>query len=133
MERRGHPLGGAIAGAVFFFVVGLTLMLFGVVPLGGFWLVALVIGVIVGTLWGLWAPFGRHRPKAVPFIPSIPLGDPNAGARPWTVRQVTGEVPVIAPGERPVPGPVDHGLDLPPIERPVPPPVERPDPPPDER
>ncbi len=131
MERRGHPVGGAIAGFVFFFFLGLTLMLFGVIPLDGPWLALPLLGIVVGAIWGTWAPFGRQRPKAVAFVPTIPLGEPTGQA--WTVRPVTGEVPVTSLTVPPVPVepaappmPEDGTQVLPPVERPPVPPVDEP-------
>lgn len=107
MQRRGHPVAGAIAGFLFFGFVGVWLMLFGVIPLEGPWLALAPVGLVLGAIWGAWAPIGRKRPKPTTFVPTIPLGEPVG--RTWTVRPVTGEQPVTpaaATGEVPATTPV---------------------------
>jgi hypothetical protein len=93
MERSGHPVLGAIAGFFFFLFLGLAAMAFGIVPFDGPWLVLPVIGIVLGALWGTWAPIGRKRVEAVQLVPTLPTGEPTGQA--WTVRPVTGEVPVV--------------------------------------
>jgi hypothetical protein len=93
VERSGHPVLGAVAGFFFFFFLGLAAMVFGVIPFDGPWLVLPFIGIVLGALWGIWAPIGRKRVEAVQLVPTLPTGEPTGQA--WTVRPVTGEVPVV--------------------------------------
>jgi hypothetical protein len=93
MERSGHPLLGAVAGFFFFFFLGLATMVFGIIPFDGPWLLLPFIGIVLGALWGTWAPIGRKRVEAVQLVPTLPTGEPTGQA--WTVRPVTGEVPIV--------------------------------------
>lgn len=99
MGPAGRPVRGAVTGFVFFFFIGLTLMVFGAIPLNGPWLVLPFIGIVVGALWGWWAPFGRKRSQPVTLVPGMPVAGhvPTASAPAWTVRPVTGEVPIVPP------------------------------------
>ena len=103
MEHRGRPVAGAVAGFLFGAFLGLTLMLFGVFPIGGPWLVLAPIGLVLGALWGWWAPLGRTRHRPGPPAVHLPVDTSGSTSPAWTVRPITGEVPVTPP---PSPGPV---------------------------
>ena len=103
MEHRGRPAAGAVAGFLFGLFLGLTLMLFGVFPIGGPWLVLAPIGLVLGALWGWWAPLGRTRHRPGPPAVHLPVDTSGSTSPAWTVRPITGEIPVTPP---PSPGPV---------------------------
>jgi hypothetical protein len=116
MEHRGRPVAGAIAGFAFGGFLGLTLMLFGVFTVEGPWLVLAPIGLVLGALWGWWAPIGRNRHRDVPPSVHVPIDTSGTTSPAWTVRPITGEVPVVPP-PRPVPPPTPP-TGLPPVGRP---------------
>ena len=103
MEHRGRPAAGAVAGFLFGLFLGLTLMLFGVFPIGGPWLVLAPIGLVLGALWGWSAPLGRTRHRPGPPAVHLPVDTSGSTNPAWTVRPITGEIPVTPP---PSPGPV---------------------------
>jgi hypothetical protein len=103
MEHRGRPAAGAVAGFLFGGFLGLTLMLFGVFPIGGPWLALAPIGLVLGALWGWWAPLGRTRHRPGPPAVHLPVDTSGSTNPAWTVRPITGEVPVTPPAP---PGPV---------------------------
>ena len=118
MGPAGRPVLGAVAGFVFFFFIGLTLMVVGVIPLSGPWLVLPFIGIVVGALWGWWAPFGRKRSQPVTLVPGAPVAGhvPTTSAPAWTVRPVTGELPIVPPVTEKVSPTTGQ---MPPVEQPT--------------
>ena len=62
---KGRPILGIVAGFMFGLFGGLTLILYGVVPLHSdlLWILPLV-GIVLGLVLAAWAPFGR-APKVV--------------------------------------------------------------------
>jgi hypothetical protein len=62
MKKHGHPILGAITGLLF----GISVSL-GLIVIVGINLSSAVLGIlpplflVLGIVWGLWAPFGRRR------------------------------------------------------------------------
>lgn len=55
----GRPILGIISGFLFGLLLGVTLFLFGVLPLDSIWLLILpVLGIALGLVMAAWAPFG---------------------------------------------------------------------------
>jgi hypothetical protein len=61
---KGRPILGSVAGFMFGLFGGLSLVLYGVVPLHSdlVWILPLV-GIVLGLVLAAWAPFGSD-PKA---------------------------------------------------------------------
>ena len=77
MKRRGHPVLGAFAGFFFGLFLGLTLLVFTVVRLDSILLVILPVAfLLLGILWGLWAPLGAKAPPTAP-APMAPQPPPQ--------------------------------------------------------
>ena len=133
MERRGRPVFGAIAGACFFFFLGLSLMVFGVIPLNGPWLAFPLLGLAVGALWGAWAPLGRRKASSssLALVPGRSTSTLGTKAPPpaWTVRRVTEEVPAVS---EPASSPAEDGATPSGYTPPTPPPPVPPAPPAEE-
>lgn len=56
---KGRPILGAISGFLFGLLLGVTLFLFGALPLNSPWLAILpVLGIVLGLVMAAWAPFG---------------------------------------------------------------------------
>lgn len=73
----GRPVLGVISGFFFGLFLGITLFLFGVLPLNSILLLILpVIGIVLGLVMAWWAPFGGSAPPPVtsPPITSEPEG-----------------------------------------------------------
>ncbi|MCI0687754.1 MAG: hypothetical protein L0Y54_11025 [Sporichthyaceae bacterium] len=82
----GHPVRGAIFGLLFFLFLGLTLLLFGVLALDSVLLLVLpLVGLVLGILWGRWAPLGGSAAAA-----PAPAGS-GAGARATDVDSGAGQ------------------------------------------
>ncbi len=62
---KGRPVLGIISGFLFGLFGGITLFLYGVVPLASpmLWILPLV-GIVVGLFMAAWAPFGGGGAKA---------------------------------------------------------------------
>jgi hypothetical protein len=59
MNRKGHPVRGAIAGLFFGIFAGLCALTFGVVALDSVLLIVLpVLFLLLGAVWGKLAPLG---------------------------------------------------------------------------
>jgi hypothetical protein len=143
-EGRGHLVAGAIAGFFAFGFLGLTLLCFGKVSFGGPWLALSLVGLVVGAIWGWWAPIGRRRkrrttPPVAPGATWTPGATAAAGFDGPAQPPATTVTHTIEPDETPtftgypvVTGPLPRhepdptGVDLPPVERRV----ELPDDPP---
>lgn len=62
MRRRGRPVLGAISGLLFGLFVAVDLQQFGIRPLDTVSFYGLpAIGIVLGIVLALWAPFGRKR------------------------------------------------------------------------
>lgn len=60
MRRRGHPVLGAFAGFFLGVFLAMALLVFSVVRLDSIVLVLLPVALLLlGALWGAWAPLGR--------------------------------------------------------------------------
>ena len=56
---KGRPFLGVISGFLFGALLGITLFLFGVLPLDSDWLWILpLLGTVLGLVMAAWAPFG---------------------------------------------------------------------------
>jgi len=91
---KGHPILGVTTGFLFGLFLGITLFLFGVIPLNSDWMWILpLLGILLGLIMAAWAPFGKSAaPTPAPPEPTAP---------PATIPPATDE---------PVP-PVDTGPD----------------------
>jgi len=78
---KGHAILGVISGFLFGLFLGVTLFLFGVIPLSSQWLWILpLVGILAGLVMAAWAPFGKSaapQPAAAPPPPAaVPTADP---------------------------------------------------------
>ncbi len=69
---KGHPILGIISGFLFGLFLGITLFLFGVIPLNSSWLWILpLLGILLGLIMAAWAPFGKGAEPA-PAATNLP-------------------------------------------------------------
>ncbi len=69
---KGHPIIGIISGCLFGLFLGITLFLFGVIPLSSSWLWILpLLGILLGLIMAAWAPFGKS-PEPTPAATNLP-------------------------------------------------------------
>lgn len=67
MKRKGHPVRGAISGFFFGLFLGLDLSIFHVTPPGTLTLIVLpILGLVLGIVLGITAPFKRRAAVASP-------------------------------------------------------------------
>ncbi|MEP6661448.1 MAG: hypothetical protein ABJD24_16155 [Acidimicrobiales bacterium] len=80
MRRGGHPILGAIVGFLLFLFIAIDLVLFGVISTYSNVVSILAIaGIVVGFLWGWWAPFRRDAVVRTRFVDeSMPPPPPDA-------------------------------------------------------
>lgn len=72
MRRRGRPVLGAISGLLLGVAVALDLLVLKVRPLDTLGIIGLpAIGLMLGLVFGLVAPFGKRKRVAAP-----PVSDP---------------------------------------------------------
>ncbi len=70
---KGRPFLGILSGFLFGLFLGITLFLFGVIPLNSDLLLILpILGIVVGLVMAWWAPFGKP-PTAQGPITSPPI------------------------------------------------------------
>jgi len=94
---KGHPILGITTGFLFGLFLGITLFLFGVIPLSSDWLWILpLLGILLGLIMAAWAPFGKGA------APS-PTPAPPANAPPATIPPAT-DTPVPPADSAPVDG-----------------------------
>ena len=64
---KGRPFLGTISGFFFGLFGGVTLFLFGVIPLDShlLWILP-ILGIVFGLLMATWAPFGKGAPETPP-------------------------------------------------------------------
>lgn len=63
---KGRPILGVITGFLFGLFGGITLFLYGVIPLSSDWLWILpLLGILLGLIMAAWAPFGQS-PESTP-------------------------------------------------------------------
>lgn len=80
---KGHPILGITTGFLFGLFLGITLFLFGVIPLSSDWLWILpLLGILLGLIMAAWAPFGKGAEPA-------PAPPPSVSAAPATVPPAT--------------------------------------------
>ncbi len=61
-HRHGRPVLGAVAGFFFGLFLAVALLGAGVLALNSVLVTLLpVLMLVLGIVWGLWAPLGRHR------------------------------------------------------------------------
>ena len=67
---KGRPILGVITGFLFGLFLGITLFLYGVIPLSSdmLWILPL-LGILLGLIMAAWAPFGKSAQSA-PAAPS---------------------------------------------------------------
>ncbi|GMQ92881.1 MAG: hypothetical protein BMS9Abin12_0358 [Acidimicrobiia bacterium] len=82
---KGRPILGIVAGFLFGLFGGLTLVLYGVIPLHSdlIWILPL-LGLLLGLILAAWAPFGKGPKQSAPPQPpvtddTIVDGNPPAG------------------------------------------------------
>ena len=69
---KGHPILGIISGFLFGLFLGITLFLYGVIPLSSAWLWILpLLGILLGLIMAAWAPFGKG-PEPAPAATTLP-------------------------------------------------------------
>ncbi len=80
MKRGGHPILGAIVGFLLFLFIAIDLALFGVISTYSNVVSILAIaGIVVGFLWGWWAPFRRDVAVPTRYVDeSMPSPPPDA-------------------------------------------------------
>jgi hypothetical protein len=100
---KGRPFLGAFSGFLFGLFGGVTLFLFGVIPLDShlLWILPFV-GILLGLVMAAWAPFGsgsdnQAAPAATPAPPSAPPAAPPTDAD----DTVVDEDPPVNPVEPP--------------------------------
>ncbi|MDK1097077.1 MAG: hypothetical protein QGM46_07990 [Actinomycetota bacterium] len=76
---KGRPILGVIAGFLFGLFGGVTLFMYGAIPLHSelIWILPLV-GLLLGLILAAWAPFGKA--PAAPQSPTVT--PPDAGEHP---------------------------------------------------
>jgi len=77
---KGRPILGVITGFLFGLFLGVTLFLYGVIPLSSdlLWILPL-LGILLGLIMAAWAPFGKSvEPAPPPAPPATPPPAPVA-------------------------------------------------------
>ncbi len=85
---KGHPILGVITGFLFGLFLGITLFLYGVIPLSSdlLWILPLV-GILLGLIMAAWAPFGKGPGPA-------PAASPDDAPATSDDEFVTGEMEI---------------------------------------
>jgi len=85
---KGHPILGVITGFLFGLFLGITLFLYGVLPLNSDWIWILpLLGILLGLIMAAWAPFGKGPgPAPTPTTPPATTA--------MSDDEVTGDIPV---------------------------------------
>jgi hypothetical protein len=80
MRRGGHPILGAIVGFFLFLFIAIDLVLFGVISTySNVSSILVIVGIVVGFLWGWWAPFRRGRVVETRYVDeTMPPPPPDA-------------------------------------------------------
>jgi len=87
---KGRPILGVITGFLFGLFLGVTLFLYGVIPLSSdmLWILPL-LGILLGLIMAAWAPFGKSaEPAPAPATVTTSSGEGTA--------DVSGDVPAEA-------------------------------------
>ncbi len=68
---KGRPILGVITGFLFGLFLGITLFLYGVIPLSSdmLWILPL-LGILLGLIMAAWAPFGKSAEPAPASAPA---------------------------------------------------------------
>ncbi len=81
---KGRPILGVISGFLFGFLLGVSLFLWGVIPLHSdfIWILPL-LGIVLGLVMAWWAPFGKSSeqppPVESPPVESMDTKSPEPG------------------------------------------------------
>ena len=87
---KGHPILGITTGFLFGLFLGITLFLFGVIPLSSDWLWILpLLGILLGLIMAAWAPFGKGAEPAP--APAPPMNAPPATIPPADAAPADGD------------------------------------------
>jgi len=75
---KGRPILGVISGFFFGLLGGISLFLWGIIPLHSDLLLILpILGVVLGLVMAWWAPFGGPPPETPPITsPPVTSMDP---------------------------------------------------------
>lgn len=77
---KGRPILGVISGFLFGLFLGITLFLYGVIPLSSdlLWILPL-LGILLGLIMAAWAPFGKSaEPAPAPATATAASGEGTA-------------------------------------------------------
>ena len=77
---KGRPILGVISGFLFGLFLGITLFLYGVIPLNSdlLWILPL-LGILLGLIMAAWAPFGKSaEPAPAPATATAASGEGTA-------------------------------------------------------
>jgi hypothetical protein len=90
---KGHPILGVISGFLFGLFLGITLFLYGVIPLSSDWLWILpLLGILLGLILAAWAPFGKGPgPEPAVVAPVAPAPPPAAAPPPVAATETADE------------------------------------------
>ena len=77
---KGRPILGVITGFLFGLFLGVTLFLYGVIPLSSdmLWILPL-LGILLGLIMAAWAPFGKSAEPAPPPAPATVTASSGEG------------------------------------------------------
>jgi hypothetical protein len=87
---KGRPILGVITGFLFGLFLGVTLFLYGVIPLSSdmLWILPL-LGILLGLIMAAWAPFGKSAEPAPTPVPATVTASSGEGTA-----DVAGDVAV---------------------------------------
>ncbi|MEA3509856.1 MAG: hypothetical protein U9R51_00330 [Actinomycetota bacterium] len=77
---KGRPILGVITGFLFGLFLGITLFLYGMIPLSSdmLWILPL-LGILLGLIMAAWAPFGKSaEPAPAPATVTAASGEGTA-------------------------------------------------------
>ena len=92
---KGRPVLGVITGFFFGLFLGVTLFLYGVIPLSSdmLWILPL-LGILLGLIMAAWAPFGKSTEPAPPSAPATVTASSGEGTA-----DVAGDIAVETTSE----------------------------------
>jgi len=92
---KGRPILGVITGFLFGLFLGVTLFLYGVIPLSSdmLWILPL-LGILLGLIMAAWAPFGKSAEPAPPPAPATVTASSGEGTA-----DVAGDITVATTTE----------------------------------
>ncbi len=87
---KGRPILGVITGFLFGLFLGITLFLYGMIPLSSdmLWILPL-LGILLGLIMAAWAPFGKSTEPAPTPVPATVTAASGEGTA-----DVSGDVAV---------------------------------------